>query len=52
MFHHGLQVEIPLKDRQRAQTIVDDLRQLGLVAELIEPVIGKEEKPNDLADAR
>ena len=34
----GMQVKIPLKERQRAQSIVDELRQLGLVAEVIEPV--------------
>jgi hypothetical protein len=37
-FARGMQVEIPLKERQRAQSIVDDLRHLGLVAEVIEPV--------------
>jgi hypothetical protein len=40
-FHHGLHVEIPLQERQRAQAIVDHLRQLGLVAEVIEPVIDR-----------
>jgi hypothetical protein len=41
-FHGGSQIKIPLQDRQRAQSIVDDLRHLGLVAEVIEPVTGKE----------
>jgi hypothetical protein len=36
-FKKGLKVEIPFQERQRAQTIVDDLRHLGLVAEVVEP---------------
>jgi hypothetical protein len=42
LFHGGAQVEIPLKEKQRAQSIVDDLRHLRLVAEVIEPVTGKD----------
>ena len=40
-FHGGLQVDIPLQEKDRAQTIVDELRSLGLVAEVIEPVFEK-----------
>jgi len=49
-FHRGLRVEIPLRERQRAQTVVDDLRHLGLAAELVEPALAKEEKPSPSAD--
>jgi hypothetical protein len=42
LFHSGDQVNIPLKDRQRARSIAEDLRHLGLAAEVIEPVTGTE----------
>ena len=40
-FHAGFQVDIPLQEKDRAQTIVGELRSLGLVAEVIEPVFEK-----------
>ena len=42
-FHAGLQVQLPLQERERALTVVDELRSLGLVAEVVEPTIGKEQ---------
>jgi hypothetical protein len=41
-FHGGLQVDIPLQEKDRAQTMVDELRGLGLVAKVIEPVFEKQ----------
>jgi hypothetical protein len=40
-FQSGAQVRIPLRDPQPARAVVDDLRALGLEAEVIEPAIGK-----------
>jgi hypothetical protein len=40
-FQAGTQVNIPLRDPQPARAVVDDLRALGLEAEVIAPAIGK-----------
>jgi hypothetical protein len=37
VFHGGLQVEIPLQECHQAKAIVDDMRHLGLAAEVVEP---------------
>jgi hypothetical protein len=50
-FHAGLRVEIPLPERERAQTIVDQVKSLGLIAEVIEPVIAKQEEPSASAES-
>jgi hypothetical protein len=43
-FRAGRQVTLPFQERERARTVVDELRSLGLVAEVVEPQIGKEER--------
>jgi hypothetical protein len=41
-FRAGRQVQLPLQERERAQTMVAELRSLGLVAEVVEPTVEKE----------
>lgn len=40
-FRAGQRVQLSLQERERAQTVVDELRSLGLVAEVVEPTIEK-----------
>jgi hypothetical protein len=41
MFHGGGHVKIPVTDPRRAKETVEDLRALGLVAEVVQPYAGK-----------
>jgi hypothetical protein len=48
----GLQVNIQLKEQQRAQTVLDEVRSLDLVAEVIGPASERQEAPDPSADKR